>query len=79
MRIWATEIYAKHNITGETATFCGQNVQAPTKELAIKWCKKYAGYLHVTDEIVMEIPTIPGTNYEPDWANAVDYETIQNN
>lgn len=79
MKIWGTSIFAKHNITGEMAEFCGQNVEAPTRQMAIEWCRIHAGYLHVNDEIVMEIPCKPGTDYEPDWDNAVDYDLPQNN
>lgn len=78
MKIWGTSIYAKHNITGEIREFCGQNVEAPTRELAIAWCQHHCGYLHVNDEIVAEIPCKEGS-YEPDFDNMVDYENIQNN
>lgn len=77
MKLWGTSIFAIHNITGELKEFCGENVKAPTKELAIEWCRIHAGHLHVTDQIVAEIPCKNG--YEPDWSNMIDYEQIQNN
>jgi len=78
MKVWGTSIFAIHNITGELVEFAGENVEAPTKQLAIKWCKINAGYLHVNDEIVMEIPCKAGT-YEPDLNKAIDYEKTQQN
>lgn len=78
MKTWGTSIFAKHNITGEMAEFCGENIQAPTRELAIQWCQIHAGYLHVNDEIIMEIPCKPNS-LEPDWDNAEDYDLPQQN
>ena len=78
VKVWGTSIFAIHNITGEIAEFVGENIEAPTKELAIEWCKINAGYLHVNDEVVMEIPCKKGT-YEPDFDYAIDYEKPQQN
>lgn len=78
MKLWTTSVYAIHNITGEMATFCGQYVEAPTRELAIEWCKKNCGYLHVDGELIAEIPCKEGT-YEADFGKMIDYENIGNN
>ena len=79
MKFWTTEIFALCPIRNEIKTFCGPNIPAPTKELAHKYCQSNGlGYLHVGDELVMEIPCKAGT-YEPDWINAIDYDKIQNN
>lgn len=78
MKIWTTNIYAIHNVTGELATFCGQYVEAPTRELAQQWCDVHCGYLHVSDELIAEIGCKEGT-LEPDFDNMIDYENTQNN
>jgi hypothetical protein len=79
MKIWSTDIHAICPLTGELKLFGGPNIEAPTKKLALEYCQLNGlGYCHVGDEIVMEIPCIKGT-YKPDFDNAIDYETIQNN
>lgn len=78
MKLWTTYIYAICNTTGEMAKFGGENIPAPTKELAQEWCNIHCGYLHVDDELVAEIPCRQGT-YEPDFSKMIDYENIQNN
>jgi hypothetical protein len=78
MKTWVTEIMALEAKTGEMKKWCGDEVQAPTYELAQQWCDNNKGYLKVIGELVAEIPCKKGT-YEPDFDNMVDYETIQNN
>lgn len=79
MKIWTTLIYAKCAETNIITTFCGQNIEAPTKQLAHQYCQRNGlGYLHISDELVMDVPCKKGT-YDPDWNNAVDYDNIQNN
>jgi hypothetical protein len=78
MKIWVTEIRAKDARTGEMKTWCGDNVEAPTLELAQEWCDNNKGYLKVIGELVAEIPCKPGT-YEADFSKQVDYDNIQNN
>ena len=78
MKTWLTEFKAKCAKTGEMKTWCGQNVVAPTRNLAQEWCYENAGYLKVIGELVSEIPCKEGT-YKPDWANEIDYEKQQLN
>ena len=78
MKIWITEFRAPDARTGEIKTWCGENVKAPTWELAQQWCFENRGYLKVIGEMVAEIPCREGT-HEPDWDNMVDYDNIQNN
>lgn len=79
MKIWTTVIYAKCAVDGVIRQFCGQNIEAPTKQLAHEYCQNNGlGYLHISDELVMEIPCKKGT-YEPDFKNAIDYDKTQNN
>jgi hypothetical protein len=78
MRTWTTFIYARCAETNEMTKFCGPNIQAPTKSLAHKYCQKNGlGYLHISYELVMEIPC--KDNGSPDWGNAIDYDSIQRN
>jgi hypothetical protein len=80
MKTWSTLIYAKCPETNEYKTFCGQNIKAPTKKLAHEYCQNNGlGYLHISDELVMEIPCKSKSDYTPDWKNAIDYDIIQNN
>lgn len=78
MKIWVTEIKALEGRTGEMKTWCGENVEAPTCELAQQWCDENKGYLKVIGELVAEIPCKEGT-CEADFSKMVDYENIQNN
>jgi hypothetical protein len=78
MKIWVTEFKAPDARTGEIKTWCGENVKAPTHELAQQWCYENRGYLMVVGELISEIPCKPGT-YEPDFENEIDYENINNN
>lgn len=72
MKLWATYIYAKCNVTGEMKTYGGPNIPALTRNMAIDHCKKHYGYLHVQDEVIMEVPCKKGT-LDPDFDNAIDY------
>jgi hypothetical protein len=78
MRQWVTEFRAFEASTGLMKTWAGENISAPTAELAQQWCDKNAGHLKVIGELIAEIPCEIGA-YEPDWKNQVDYETIQLN
>lgn len=78
MKQWVTEIRAIKTATGEMKTFAGENVYAPTAELAQQWCDENRGYLKVIGELVAEIPCKAGT-YKPDWENQIDYEKINSN
>lgn len=78
MRTWITEIKALSAKTGEMATWAGENVEAPSWELAQQWCDEYKGYLKVIGELVAEIPCKEGS-FEPDWDNMTDYEKIKHN
>lgn len=78
MKKWVTEFKAIEAATGQMKTWIGQNVEAPTMQLAQEWCNNNAGHLKVVGELVAEIPCHKGT-YNPDFANMVDYEIINNN
>jgi hypothetical protein len=78
LKQWVTELKALDPHSGEMKKWCGPEVQAPTAELAQKWCDENCGYLKVIGELVAEIPCKRGT-YEPDFKNMTDYENIQNN
>lgn len=78
MKKWATEIKALDAKTGEMKTWCGDNVDAPTWELAQEWCDKNKGYLKVVGELIAEIPC-KENSLEPDWEKMIDYETINQN
>ena len=80
MKTWSTIIKAICPITKELKTFCGQNIQAPTKELAHEYCQNNGlGYLIISDELIKEIPCKPNTTNVPDWNNATDYTITENN
>lgn len=77
MKIWLTEIKALEARTGKKmATWAGENVEAPTFELAQQWCDKNKGYLKVVGELVAEVPF---ENGKADFSKMVDYENIKNN
>jgi hypothetical protein len=78
MKQWLTQFKAPDARTGEMKTWCGENVVAPTHELAQQWCYENRGHLIVIGELIAEIPCKDGT-HEPDWDKMVDYEDIQNN
>lgn len=78
MKIWLTEFKAPDARTGVIKTWCGENVEAPTSDLAQEWCYKNRGYLKVIGELVAEIPCKEGT-YEPDFNKMIDYENRQLN
>jgi len=78
MKIWLTEFKAADAKTGEMKTWGGENVTAPSWELAQQWCYDNRGYLKVIGELVAEIPCKEGT-YEPDFDNMIDYENQQLN
>ncbi|MBL7882558.1 MAG: hypothetical protein JNL69_00700 [Bacteroidia bacterium] len=79
MKTWTTRIFAKCAETGEMTEFCGQNIKAPSQNLAHEYCQTHGlGYLHISDELIMEIPCKPNS-FEPDWDNAVDYDLPQQN
>jgi len=73
MKLWATEIKALHPTTGKMKTWCGDEVAAPTYELAQQWCNENKGYLKVIGELIAEIPL------KGDFDNMVDYEAIAAN
>ena len=78
MKIWCTEIKALDAKTDEMKTWGGDEVEAPTFELAQKWCDENKGYLKVIGELIAEIPCKKNT-YEPDFNNTIDYEKQQLN
>lgn len=73
MKTWTTTLFARCAATGEMKTFYGQNIKAPSRQLAHEYCQTHGlGYLHVGDELIAEIPCKPGT-YEPDFDKMQDY------
>jgi len=78
MKRWVTEFMALDARTKEMKKWCGENVEAPTWELAQQWCYENRGHLIVVGELIAEIPCKEGT-YEPDWNKMIDYEDIQMN
>jgi hypothetical protein len=78
MKIWLTEIKALDANTGEIKIWGGDNVEAPTWDMAQKWCNENKGYLKVIGELISEIPCKEGT-YEPEWDKAIDYDKQQLN
>lgn len=79
MKIWITELIAIDPLTGELKKWGGDDIKAPTHELAQEWCQLNGkGYLKVIGELVAEIPCKKGT-YEPDFDNMVDYDYISSN
>lgn len=78
MKIWITELKALEVKSGIMKTWGGENVTAPTIELAQRWCDENRGYLKVIGELAAEIPCKQGS-YEPDFNNMVDYENIKLN
>lgn len=76
MKIWLTELTAIDPITGRLKKWCGDEVKAPTQQLAEEWCQLNGkGYLKVVGELIAEIPCKEGT-YEPDFKNMVNYENL---
>lgn len=78
MKYWVTEFKAIRARDGMLVLYCGPHVQAPTFELAQKWCDENRGYLVVRGELISEIPCFEGT-FDPDFANEINYEDRQNN
>ena len=80
MKIWSTVIYARCSETNEFRTFCGQNIEASTRKLAHEFCQNNGlGYLHISDELIMEIPCKSKDDYTPNFEKTIDYDVIQNN
>lgn len=77
MKVWLTEFTAPDARTGEIKNWAGDEVSAPSFELAQQWCYENKGWLKVVGELVAEIPCKNG--YEPDFDNMIDYENVQNN
>lgn len=78
MKTWVTELYALDHNTGDFKKWVGDNIKAPTWQLAQQWCDNNKGYLKVIGELIAEIPCKEGT-IEPNWDEMTDYEIIQNN
>ena len=78
MKKWCTEIKALDATSGEMKTWFGDEIEAPSYELAQEWCNNNKAYLKVIGELIAEIPCKKG-NYEADFNKMVDYEKIQNN
>lgn len=78
MKKWATEFTAPDARTGEMKTWGGEDVEAPTWDLAQQWCYDNRGHLKVVGELVVTIPCKAGT-HDPDWDKMIDHETIANN
>lgn len=78
MKTWVTELYALDYNTGDYKTWAGDNIKAPTWQLAQQWCDNNKGYLKVIGELIAEIPCKEGT-IEPNWDEMTDYEIVQNN
>jgi len=78
MRVWLTEIKAICPNTGELKTWGGDNVEAPTFEMAQIWCNENKGYLKVIGELIAEIPC-KENSFEPDFSKMIDYENTRNN
>jgi len=78
MKLWCTEFKALCPHTGELKTRVGDDVAAPTWELAQQWCDENRGYLNVIGELIAEIPCDVET-FEVDFGGRVDYDVIQNN
>lgn len=78
MKIWLTEIKALDPHTGRMKTWGGDNIEAPSFELAQEWCDNNKGYLKVIGELVAEILCKEGTSV-PDFKNILDYEKTKNN
>lgn len=78
MRKWTTEFKALDAKTGEMKTWVGDEVGAPTFELAQEWCYNNKGHLTVVGELICEIPCKAGS-YNPDFNLMIDYEKIKSN
>jgi hypothetical protein len=78
MKKWVTEFRAIDQQDGQMKTWGGDEVEAPTFQLAQEWCYKNKGYLKVIGELIAEIPCKDGTN-EPNFKNIIDYESINKN
>lgn len=79
MKIWVTEILAVDPLDGELKRWCGQDIQAPTFNLAVEYCQLNGlGYLKVLGELISEIPCKEGT-YEADMDNIIHYDNAQDN
>jgi len=77
MKLWATQLKAIDPYTGELKTWMGENIKAPTWDLAQQWCNENGrGYLEVIGELIAEIPEKDG---EPYFENAIHYDIIQLN
>jgi len=81
MKTWTTEIKAIDGVNPERGivTYSGPYINALTQNMAQEYCNNNGlGYCKVGDQLISEIPCKPGT-YEPDFDNAVDYDTNEDN
>lgn len=78
MKKWATILKAIDARSGKIKTYDGENIEAPTWELAQQWCYENAGYLKVVGELIAEVPC-KENSLEPDWEAMIDYEKINQN
>jgi hypothetical protein len=68
--MWTTEI--KAIVDGKVKTFCGPNIEAPSKGLARQYCQLNGlGYCKVTDQLISEIPVKDGG---VNWDKRKDYD-----
>lgn len=79
MKIWQTFMQVLNQGTKELVWVEGYRVKSPTRESAQRLLDKHDfHYLVLGDEILAEIPCIPGTD-EPDWDRMIDFQSITEN
>lgn len=76
MRKWVTEYDVVDQNT--VMVFAGEDIAAPSFELAQKLCDDQNKGLRVIGELLAEVPCKKGS-YEPDMAGKVDYDQINMN
>lgn len=64
--------------SGQLKTYAGERISALTWARAEAYCEKFRPYLRVIGELCVDIPCKDGT-LDPDWDNAIDYHSAENN
>lgn len=72
VKMWSTQLKAIDPSTGELATYMGDNIEAPTLELAQEICNTTGrGYLTVIGQLIAEI--------DEETGERIDYDNFLNN
>lgn len=72
MRYWVTQITAIDPFTGKLEKWKGEDIRAPSFELAVEWCRLNKSYLEVLGEHMHTMDVLPDEIIEPNWERVQD-------